>query len=164
MERPTPRGKSAGYTYLGLLIFMAMAGIAMAGTGTLTSVQLQREKEEQLLFVGEQFRKAIESYYQSTPSQVKMLPESLEDLLEDKRFPKSQRHLRQIYFDPMTGKQDWELILIGGRILGVHSKSPLNPMKRAGFPGHLKDFSKAKTYQDWKFTYLNNQAFSLDKR
>lgn len=158
MERPTPNGKSTGYTYLGLLIFMAMAGIAMAGTGTLTSVQMQREKEEQLLFVGEAFRRAIESYYLATPSQVKTLPESLNDLLEDKRFPKPERHLRQIYIDPITGKQEWELIMIGGRVLGVHSKSGLKPMKRAGFPDHLKDFSKAKSYQDWKFTYLNNQA------
>ena len=148
-------GKSAGFTYIGLLIFMALAGIAMAGTGTLTSVQMQRENEVQLLFVGEQFRKAIESYYQSTPSAVKTLPESLDDLLEDRRFPKPQRHLRRIYLDPMTGKQDWELIKIGGRILGVHSKSTRVPKKRAGFPDQFKDFAKAKSYQEWQFTYLN---------
>ena len=35
----------------------------------------------------------------------------LEELLADRRFPTPQRHLRQLYDDPFTGRPDWELVL-----------------------------------------------------
>jgi type II secretory pathway pseudopilin PulG len=148
-------GNQSGFTYIGLMIFIVIAGIGMAGTGTIASVQLQREKEMQLLFVGEQFSKAIESYYLSTPTALKMFPATFQELLEDKRFPKPRRHLRQVYFDPMTGKQEWGLIMLGGRIIGVHSLSARKPRKTAGFPEHQAEFAKAKNYREWRFTYLD---------
>lgn len=150
-----PSGSTAGFTYIGLLVFIAIAGIAMAGTGTIASLQLQREHEAQLLFVGEQFRQAIESYYLATPTAVKVFPASLQELLEDKRFPKAKRHLRQIYIDPMTGHQQWGLITLGGRIMGVHSLSSRKPRKKAGFSEAQAAFAQARSYQDWRFTYLN---------
>jgi type II secretory pathway pseudopilin PulG len=150
-----PSGRAAGFTYIGMMIFIALAGIAMAGTGTVASVQLQREKEAQLLFVGEQFSKAIESYYLSTPSALKAFPASFQELLEDKRFPKPRRHLRQVYFDPMTGSREWGLVTLGGRIMGVHSLSTRKPRKTAGFPEHQAGFAKARDYREWRFTYLD---------
>jgi len=148
-------GRAAGFTYLGLLIFMAIAGVGMAGIGTLTSVQLQRERETELLFVGEQFRRAIESYYRLTPGPVKMFPKNLQELVEDKRFPKPIRHLRRIYLDPVTGSQDWGIVSFGGRIMGVYSLSLQAPRKKAGFAEPQAEFAKAQTYRDWRFTYLN---------
>ena len=63
----------------------------------------QREREQELLFVGSQFRNAFMSYYGATPAG-RALPAFLEDLVEDNRFPVPRRHLRRVYADPMTSK------------------------------------------------------------
>ena len=60
-----------GFTYLGLLMFVIISGIALSSTGQVWHAEAQREKERELLFIGEQFRKAIGSYYESTPGGVK---------------------------------------------------------------------------------------------
>jgi hypothetical protein len=95
--------------------------------------------------------RAIASYHQNTPGEIKQYPVKLEDLLEDHRFPKPMRHLRQIFIDPMTGSRDWGLIEEGGRIIGVYSQSEAVPHKRANFPLAFEVFKEAKSYQEWKF-------------
>lgn len=79
----------------------------MAGAGQVWQVKAQREKEAELLYVGEQFRKAIMSYYNTG---TKQFPETLEELLEDKRTPAIKRHLRKIYTDPVTNTTEWGII------------------------------------------------------
>ena len=94
---------------MGLMLFMLIAGIGLAAAGLVWKTEIKREKEAQLLFVGEQYRQAIGSYYESTPSAVRQFPLSLADLLKDARFPAIKRHLRQMYSDPMTGREEWGL-------------------------------------------------------
>ena len=96
-----------GFTYLGVLVIVALMGFGLAAFGELYSHAAQREKERELLFVGDQFRNAIASYYNKSPG-AKVYPRKLEDLLEDTRFPMPQHHLRRVYNDPMTGKADWD--------------------------------------------------------
>ncbi len=109
MPRKCPSGPRLedGFVYLWALFAVALAGIVMAGAGQVWQVKAQREKETQLLYVGEEFRKAIMSYYNTG---TKQLPESLEDLLQDKRLPNIKRHLRKIYLDPVTNTAEWGLI------------------------------------------------------
>jgi len=142
-----------GFTYMGLLLFIAIAGIALAVIGPVWHTEVQREKEKELLFVGEQMAQAIGSYYLSTPGEVKQYPVSLEDLLQDKRFPVIRRHLRKIYPDPMTGSPEWGLTKQQGLIVGVYSLSKFKPIKQDGFPEKLASFSHAESYQDWRFTF-----------
>lgn len=142
-----------GFTYMGLLLFIAIAGIALAVIGPVWHTEAQREKEKELLFVGDQMAQAIASYFQSTPGDVKQYPASLEDLLEDKRFPVIRRHLRRIYPDPMTGSTEWGLVKQQGRLVGLYSLSKDRPLKQDGFPERLASFSHAKSYQDWSFVY-----------
>jgi len=113
---------------------------------------VQREREVELLFVGEQFSRAIESYYRQSPGGPQ-LPRSLDDLLLDERFPMVRRHLRRIYRDPMTGSTEWGLVRLGDRIAGIHSLSKDQPIKSAGLdrPG----FAEAKSYEDWKFVFAD---------
>ena len=40
-----------GFTYIGLLIFIALLGIGLAMTGQIWHTSVQREKEAELLFV-----------------------------------------------------------------------------------------------------------------
>jgi len=141
-----------GFTYIGLLILVAIAGVALAGAGGLWSTASKREKEAQLLFVGDEFRRAIGSYYEGSPG-AKQFPEHLEDLLEDKRFPVVRRHLRKVYRDPMTGKAEWGLVKQGERIMGVHSVSEDEPLKRANFRREDEAFRGVGAYSGWRFVY-----------
>lgn len=147
-----------GFTYLGLLMFIIISGIALASTGQVWHAEAQREKERELLFIGEQFRKAIGSYYENTPGGVKHYPLTLQDLLDDKRFVKTRHHLRRIYRDPIAGRVQWGLVREQGRITGVYSLSTAKPFKRDGFPREFVDFTNADEYTDWRFIYTQNAA------
>ena len=146
-----------GFTYLGLLLFIAISGIGLAGVGQLWKTEAQRDREKELLFVGEQYAKAIASYYESSPGGAKSYPAKLQDLLLDDRFPVVKRHLRKLYRDPMTGTDEWGTIRQQGRIVGVYSQSATPPIKRYGFSGDWQGFDAAERYSDWKFTLATVQ-------
>ena len=61
-------------------------------------------------------------------------PQSLEQLLVDKRYPMPVRHLRRLYVDPMTGAADWAVVEApGGGVMGVYSRSEAAPRKTGNF-------------------------------
>jgi type II secretory pathway pseudopilin PulG len=141
-------GKQRGFTYLGILISVAVIGAGLAAFAELASHAAQREKEAELLFRGNAFRAAIASYY----SKESRYPQSLEQLLEDKRYPMPVRHLRKLYADPMTGEANWGLLEApGGGVMGVHSRSGSRPIKTGNFRLPDQDFEQAESYADWKF-------------
>lgn len=141
-----------GFTYIGLLMMIAVSGIGFAALGEAWHTASQREKEKELLFAGGQIQSAIQRYYQQTPSPIKQYPARLEDLLLDKRGPKPQHHLRRIYIDPMTASRDWGLIKDQERIVGIYSRSKARPFKQDGFDEAQQAFSGAESYQDWEFS------------
>lgn len=155
-ERNIPRfllRRASGFTYLGVLLLVAIMGFGLAAFGELHSHAAQRQKEEELLFIGAQFRDAIASYYNRSPG-TKAYPKNLEDLIEDKRFPMPQHHLRRVYSDPMTGKSDWALVEApGGGFMGVHSLSEETPVKSGDFSAKDAAFEDAENYTKWMFTY-----------
>ena len=51
-----------GFTYLVLLAVVAAMGIVLATAGEVWHMALKREKEQELLFVGDQFRRAFNLY------------------------------------------------------------------------------------------------------
>jgi type II secretory pathway pseudopilin PulG len=150
----TPNSQK-GFTYLGILIVVMVMGAGLAATGTLWSTTAQREKERELLFIGNEFRQAIESYYRRSPG-APVYPKSLAELVDDKRFPMPQHHLRRIYADPMTGKNEWELVEApgGGGIMGVRSRSESAPLKTGNFRNADAAFEEAKKYSDWQFVFV----------
>ncbi len=149
---PTP--KQQGFTYLALMIIIAVMGAGLAAIGEIYSQTAQREKERELLFIGHQFRDAIASYYNKSPG-AKVYPKSLEDLIEDKRFPMPQHHLRKLYIDPMTGAAEWAVVEApgGAGIMGVHSTSEARPIKTANFSAADLGFDDADQYAKWSFIY-----------
>ena len=154
-ELPVPAFLLAqrGFTYLGMLLLVALMGFGLAAFGELYSHASQREKERELLFIGSQFRDAIASYYNKSPG-AKAYPKKLDDLVEDKRFPMPQHHLRRVYSDPMTGKAEWALVEApGGGFMGVHSLSEETPIKSANFSAKEATFADAENYTKWTFTY-----------
>ena len=123
-SRMTNSSGQKGFTYLAILFVVAVTGLGFAGLGEAWSRTRQREKEAELLWIGNQFRQAIGFYYERSPGATKRYPDKLEDLLEDKRFVTTQRYLRHIYADPITGKPDWDFVSApGGGIMGVKSRS-----------------------------------------
>lgn len=147
----TPNSQK-GFTYIALLLFVGVTGGVLAAYGELSSHGAQREREAELLAVGEEIRQAIGGYYERSPGGAKRFPQGLEELLEDKRHPVPQRHLRRIYPDPLTGKADWGVIEApGGGIMGVYSSSELAPIKRGNFPKAHESFAQASRYAEWKF-------------
>jgi len=144
--------RQSGFTYIAVLVLVALAGVALAGAGQLWSTASKRDKEAPLLFVGDEFRRAIGSYYEASPG-AKQFPQKLEDLLEDRRVPIVRRHLRQIYVDPMTGKPEWGLVKYGDRIIGVHTLSEEKPLKTGNFKADNEEFKGSAAYADWRFVY-----------
>lgn len=142
-----------GFTYLAMLLAVAVVGIGLSAAGQTWSTAAQGEREVELLFAGDQFRRAIRSYVLASPG-AQRYPRRLEDLLADDRFPSARRHLRRIYRDPMTGRRDWVLVEApGGGIMGVHSRSDSTPFKTAGFREEDRALEGAARYSDWKFVY-----------
>jgi type II secretory pathway pseudopilin PulG len=120
MRRP---GLQRGFSYLLLLFAVAALGIASAGSAVMWSTLTQSERERELLFIGGEFARALQRYHDASPVEPKRYPATLQELVEDKRQPTPVRHLRRIYFDPMTRSQDWGLVMTGGQIRAVYSKS-----------------------------------------
>lgn len=145
----------SGFTYLAVLFFVAIMGVALAATGMLWSTARQRDKEQELLFVGNEFRKAVASYYERTPGAVKRYPASLDDLLKDNRHLATQRYLRKVYNDPMTGRAEWGTVRApDGGIMGVHSLSERSPLKTGNFRPADRAFVGKSSYAEWKFVYV----------
>jgi len=144
-----------GFAYLSLLFIVALLGVGLAGGGVVWELRSRREKEADLLFMGAEFRHAIDSYYDTSPAAAKQYPQRFEDLLEDRRFPNPKRHLRRVYRDPFTLKQDWGLVVINGRLVGVYSLAAGRPIRQGGFTGADATFAGARSYSDWHFVALN---------
>ena len=145
-------GREHGFTYLTILFVVAMLGGGLALAGELWHTAAQREKEVQLLFIGDQYRRAIGLYYLSGPQ--RQYPRSLTDLLKDPRRPGTERYLRRLYPDPITGKEEWGLIKApDGGIVGVHSLSEDTPFKSANFRVRDAAFEGKSRYSDWKFVF-----------
>lgn len=156
MPRVSHRGdaRQGGFTYLALLFAVAVLGVVLAGAGVLWSVERQREREQELLFIGNQFRTAIRSYYEQSPGTLKRYPMTLSELVKDQRFLGVRRHLRQLYRDPMTGLPDWGLVMAPeGGIMGVYSLSEEKAIKRSGFLVRDAALEGKESYAEWQFVY-----------
>ena len=140
-----------GFTYLVVLLAIAIMGATLALTGTVWHTEVTREKEAELLFIGGEFRRAIKQYYQAGGQ----YPKRLEELLKDPRQPATVRYLRKIYLDPITGKKDWGFVRgPDNGIIGMHSISKDTPLKTAGFALADKDFEGKTKYSEWQFVAL----------
>ncbi len=148
-------GRQGGFTYLGLLAFVAIMGVGLLAAGEVWQTAQRREKERELLFIGDQFRSAIGRYYEHPAGGASRYPATLEDLLKDPRSPSTQRYLRRIYRDPITGSTEWGVIRKpDGGIYGVYSLSEVEPLKHANFSLADKDFEGKVKYADWIFAYV----------
>jgi type II secretory pathway pseudopilin PulG len=145
--------RQAGFTYLGLIIFVFIVGLVGAATLKIGALLQRAHMEQELLEIGYQFSAALKSYADATPRGQRPQPMTLQELLRDPRFPNPRRHLRKIFVDPVSGKAEWGLVRAGegGPILGVHSLSQAAPLKVANFDKRFPGFDHREHLSDWKF-------------
>ncbi|MFI4941515.1 MAG: type II secretion system protein [Burkholderiales bacterium] len=142
-----------GFAYLSLLIVIAIIGVSAAATLQLGSILQRRAAEEELLAIGSEFRRALISYSSATPAGQPSVPPTLQALLKDPRYPNIRRHLRKLYFDPLTGNQQWGTVMsIDGKgIVGIYSLSTAKPIKIGNFETPFLSFTDKTSYADWVF-------------
>ncbi len=149
-DRPAPR--ASGFTYVGLLAVLALIGLLLAAAGDVVSTTERRSREDQLLWVGHEYRAAIGRYWLRN----RRYPLALEELLgtgPDQPLP--VRFIRRLYPDPMTNGAPWVLVPApSGGIMGVASSSTRAPLKTANFDPVDPSFEKATTYGDWQFSFV----------
>jgi hypothetical protein len=143
-----------------LIILMTLA-FAASRLEVATSYRLKHDKEEELLFRGMAYMRAIQAFYAANALE-KRYPRKLEELVSDPRL-RGRQYIRQLYRDPMTGR-DFNLILSpDGTITGVVSASTEPPFRTVGFDKELKIFEKAASYAGWQFNAKpNSEAASQE--
>jgi type II secretory pathway pseudopilin PulG len=165
-ENPTSTGKAMsariasgarerGFTYLGLIILLAVIGLAGAASLKIGSLLQRAAAEQELLDIGAAFSDALQSYAAATPPNQPQQPASLQELLKDPRFPFVRRHLRKLFVDPITGKAEWGIVHLGGGetgpVLGVYSLSQAQPLKIGNFDARFQGFDGRRHLSEWKF-------------
>ena len=89
-----------GYVLLGIAIGLVIMGIFMAAAVPVWEHVNQREKEEEMLWRGRQYVRALERYQRKYPG---AFPAKMEDLVKGK-------FLRKIYEDPMSEDREWRIL------------------------------------------------------
>lgn len=150
---PAPCRRDRGFTYLSVIIMVAIIGL-VAATALKLGATVQRSRaEQQLLVIGAAFSDALQSYADATPAGQPPQPPSLRELLRDPRFPTPRRHLRKIFVDPLTGKAEWGIVYLGGNtgVMAVYSLSEARPVKIGNFPARFQSLAGKRKISEWRF-------------
>jgi type II secretory pathway pseudopilin PulG len=108
----TKRAEEGGFLLLGTLTMILVSSVLVGVGAKEWSVIEKREREQQLLFIQEQYAAAIERFQQDQGR----LPTKLEEMIENKG-QSNQVFIRKAYTDPMfrdAKLEDWCLLKVGG--------------------------------------------------
>ena len=140
-----------GFAVAAVLVLLVIIALGAQVTTIPTKSALIRNAEEELIFRGQAYAAAIESYRTAVEGD-DSLPQRLEDLIDDRRL-NGQRYIRRLYADPLTGGA-WNLLRDeSGGIRGVASRASGAPRKKAFFPKGLDAFATAASYKSWRFVH-----------
>ncbi|KPF69132.1 hypothetical protein IP84_07005 [beta proteobacterium AAP99] len=144
---------TSGFSFILVLVLLALVGLALALIGPRWAHEEQRTRERELIRVGTSYAQAIAAYVEASPGASRSYPLSLEVLLVDDRFVGIRRHLRQIYTDPLRPGQPLELVRgSDGRIRGVFSSAHGRPFMQSTFSApQVQPIRPAQEYQEWHF-------------
>ncbi|MES2298128.1 MAG: type II secretion system protein [Pseudomonadota bacterium] len=150
--------RQRGFTYVAMLFALVIFGLGLAAIGESWSAASRRDKEEELIQIGSAFASAIGSYYEHSPTTPKAFPVRLDDLVEDKRFIGTMRHLRRLYRDPLTGSTAWGMVRnADGGITGIYSVSDALALRQQPLPMPNGAVVSGTRYSEWQFVYKVKQ-------
>ena len=121
------RDRQAGYAVIVVVLLLALVAIALTAALPRVLTQGRREREVELIFRGEQYRRAIGLFNRKFGR----LPLSLDELL----YTSQLSFLRRAWPDPMSSKGEWRVIRVGpsGEMIGsVTGRAGPNPQALAG--------------------------------
>ena len=101
--RTHPRRAERGYAMAALLVTLGVMSVVMGMAMPVWRTVVQREKEEELVFRGRQYARAIQLYQRKFAA---TYPASVDLLVE-------QKFLRKKYRDPMTKSGEFEILYQG---------------------------------------------------
>lgn len=132
MKRRSPSKQERGYTLAVVAVFTTVLLVTLSEATVNWQKAMQREREEELIFRGKQFMRAIELWQRKFPG---TYPTTIDALLSTN----NTRFLRKKWKDPITNSDDWRLIKINpdGSVSGltiIPGSSPLGPSS-LGSPG-----------------------------
>jgi len=104
IAQPQPVGEQ-GFMLLGLIVVIAIILIVLSVAASKEAFALRREREAESVRRANQYVRAIYLYYKKLGH----YPATIEQLENTNNV----RYLRQRYVDPLTGKADYRLILVG---------------------------------------------------
>jgi len=176
--------------FITVLVVVVILSISMSVLLKSWSYRTKRMKENELLFRGKQYARAIQKYYQIH----RRYPFTLEELSRTK-----PRLIRQLWKDPMTKNGKWGLVYLSdvqsGKLLAEKARKllptlrvagrdeispqPESPVETEEHSGKLKgqivgvysrskdipflNYQKGKMYSDWKFMGIINRGNGLRK-
>jgi len=178
-----------GYMFITVLVVVVILSISMGVVMKSWSYRTKRMKENELLFRGKQYARAIQQYYQTH----RRYPYTLEELSRTK-----PRMIRQLWKDPMTKNGEWGLVYLSdvqsGKLVAEKARKLLPTLRVEGrdeppsepnlssmnteehsrkLKGQIvgvysrsKDtpflnHQKGKMYSDWKFMGIINRGNGL---
>jgi len=102
---PPQLAAEQGFMLLGLIVAIAIILLVLGAAASQVALSLRREREVESARRANQYVRAIQLYYRKFGR----YPGSIEQL----ENTNNTRYLRQQYVDPLTGKADYRLILVG---------------------------------------------------
>lgn len=119
--------RQSGYALIVILLLLAFVLISLSVAVTPVLTQAKREKEDELIFRGQQYQRAIGRFYRKFGR----YPLKMEELIRtnDRNF------LRRPYPDPMTPDGNWRIIRVGpaGQLVGSkHQQKAPAPSQQPG--------------------------------
>jgi len=142
-----------GFVYVAMLFALAIFGLGLAKLGQCTSERERRDRETQLLRTGQQVVEAIHQYIHPLAGHRQRFPRSFADLIEDRRYIGTVRHLRSAPLDPITLSAQWGYVRTAdGGFSGVYSLSRAVPLAQRSRAAGTR-LPAASRYSDWRFVY-----------
>ena len=122
--------KEAGYTLAVVMVFTSVLLVTLSGALINWQKAIQREREEELIYRGKQFMRAVELWQRKFPG---TYPTTIDALLSTN----NTRFLRKKWKDPITNSDEWRLLKVNpdGSISGltvIPGSSPLGPSSYGG--------------------------------
>jgi type II secretory pathway pseudopilin PulG len=153
-DKPPATSREGGYAMVALMVSLNVMAVMLTVAMPVWRQMVQREREIELVFRGEQYRRAIQLYERRNGPGA--LPADLDVLVEG-------RFLRKPFVDPVTG-DDFVLIRQGQQAGG--GTAPVSGAALGGIAGvvsssrarSIRIYQGQTSYDQWLFVHTGGEA------